>query len=164
MSGSTNKRVRVLRFEREAVDGFVHPQTYQTAAGVEMLTRDGNILTIPYPEIKVVCFVQDFDEALPNLHNLVFASRPKSAGLWVRMGFRDGAILDGILPNNLLAIETEGFTVTPPDLAVSPQRVFVPKAALNNIQILAVVGAGLTRAKKPDERQISIFDADSRAV
>ncbi|MBI2688402.1 MAG: hypothetical protein HYX27_19025 [Acidobacteria bacterium] len=158
MSGSTNKRVRVLRFEREPVDGFVHPQTFQTPAGIEMLTRDGNILALPYSEVKVLCFVQDFDEALPELNNRTFASRPKSSGLWVRMIFRDGAILDGILPNSLLNLEPHGFTVTPPDLAVSPQRVFVPRAALRNIHVLAVVGSGLGRSKKPDERQISIFD------
>jgi hypothetical protein len=102
VSGSTNKRVRVLRFEREPVDGFVHPQTFQTPTGVEMLSRDGNIINLPYQEIKVLCFVQDFDEEIPDLNNRTFASRPKSSGLWVRMSFRDGALLDGILPNNLM--------------------------------------------------------------
>ncbi len=159
MSGSTNKRVRVLRFEREPVDGFVHPQTFQTPTGVEMLSRDGNIINLPYQEIKVLCFVQDFDEEIPDLNNRTFASRPKSSGLWVRMSFRDGALLDGILPNNLMNMEPHGFTLTPPDLAVTPQRVFVPKAALKTMHVLAVVGSGLGRTKKPDERQISIFDA-----
>jgi len=158
VSGSTNKRVRILRFEREQVDGFVHPQTFQTSSGIEMLSRDGNILTLPYQEVKVLCFVQDFDELLPDLNNRTFSSRPKTSGLWVRMSFRDGAILDGILPNNLLNSEPHGFTVTPPDLAVTPQRVFVPRVALNAIHVLAVVGSGLGRTKKPDERQISIFD------
>ena len=124
-----------------------------------MLSRDGNIVSLPYPEVKVLCFVQDFDEELPNLNNRTFASRPKSSGLWVRMCFRDGAILDGLLPNNLLTVEPYGYTVTPPDLAVTPQRVFVPRVALKSIHVLAVVGSGLGRAKKPDERQISIFEA-----
>ena len=158
MSGSTSKRVRVLRFEREPVDGFVHPQTFQTPIGIEMLSRDGNIVTLPYEEIKVLCFVQDFDEAVPDLNNRTFSSRPKSAGLWVRMSFRDGAILDGLLPNNLLTSEPHGYILTPPDLAVTPQRVFVPKAALRSMHVLAVVGSGLGRSKKPDERQISIFE------
>ena len=159
MSGSTNKRVRILRFEREPVDGFVHPQTFQTPSGIEMLSRDGNILTLPYEEVKILCFVQDFDEPLPDLNNRTFSSRPKTSGLWVRMSFRDGAILDGILPNNLLSAEPFGFTVTPPDLAVTPQRIFVPRVALAAIHVLAVVGSGLGRTKKPDERQISIFES-----
>jgi hypothetical protein len=151
--------VRVLRFERDHVDGFVHPQTFQTVAGVEMLSREGNIITLPYQEVKVLCFVQDFDESLPDLNNRTFSSRPKSSGLWVRMSFRDGALLDGILPNNLMAVEPHGFTVTPPDLAITPQRVFVPRLALRTIHVLAVVGSGLGRSKKPDERQISIFES-----
>lgn len=160
MSGSTNKRVRVLRFEREPVEGFVHPQTFQTAAGIEMLSRDGNILTLPYRDVKVLCFVQDFDEPMTDLNNRTFASRPKSSGLWVRISFHDGAILDGILPNNLLNMDPYGFTLTPPDLAVSPQRIFVPKAAIRTLHVLAVVGGGAAGRgpKKPDERQISIFD------
>lgn len=124
-----------------------------------MLSRDGNILTLPYADVKVVCFVQDFDEPLPDLNNRTFSSRPKSTGLWVRMHFRDGAILDGILPNNLLSSDPYGFTVTPPDLAITPQRVFVPKVALRSIHVLAVVGSGLGRSRKPDDRQISIFEA-----
>ena len=159
MSSSTSKRVRVLRFDREAVDGFVHPQTFQTPQGVEMLSRDGNILTLPYNEVKVVCFVQDFEDPLPDLNNRTFQSRPKTAGLWIRVAFRDGAILDGIFPNNLLQMEPYGFTFTPPDLAVSPQRVFVPRTAVKSLHVLAVVGSGLGRTKKPDERQISIFEA-----
>lgn len=159
MSSSTSKRVRVLRFDREPVDGFVHPQTFQTPQGVEMLSRDGNILTLPYNEVKVVCFVQDFEDPPPDLNNRTFQSRPKTAGLWIRVAFRDGALLDGIFPNNLLQMEPYGFTFTPPDLAVSPQRVFVPRTAVKSLHVLAVVGSGLGRSKKPDERQISIFDA-----
>ncbi|HEU0119651.1 MAG TPA: hypothetical protein VFQ91_03935 [Bryobacteraceae bacterium] len=150
--------MRVLRFDREPVDGFVHPQTFQTASGIEMLSRDGQIISLPYQEVKVLCFVQDFEDSIPDLNNRTFSSRPKSTGLWVRMSFRDNAILDGILPNNLMNMEPYGFTLTPPDLAVTPQRIFVPKAALRSMHILAVVGSGLGRSKKPDERQISIFD------
>lgn len=123
-----------------------------------MLSRDGQIISLPYQEVKVLCFVQDFEDSIPDLNNRTFSSRPKSTGLWVRMSFRDNAILDGILPNNLMNMEPYGFTLTPPDLAVTPQRIFVPKAALRSMHILAVVGSGLGRSKKPDERQISIFD------
>ena len=35
----------------------------------------------------------------------VFLNRPKQEGLWVRMVFLDGEVMDGILPNNLLTWE-----------------------------------------------------------
>lgn len=123
-----------------------------------MLTRSGNVLKIPYQDAKVLCFVQDFDEELPDLNNRTFASRPKSAGLWVRLLFRDGALMDGLLANNLLALESHGYTLTPPDRSITPQRIFVPKAALQSLHVLAVVGGGLTKGKKSDDRQISIFE------
>jgi hypothetical protein len=160
VSGSTNKRVVAQRFDREPVYGFVHPQTFQTAAGVEMLTREGSIVNLPYHEVKVLCFVQDFDETIPPLEGRVFTSRPKIAGLWVKMEFRDGSTMEGLLTTNLLQLETHGFTVTPPNANVAPQRVFVPRMAVRAVQMVAVVGGEMSakRKKGADERQISIFD------
>ena len=50
------------------------------------------------------------------------------------------------MPNNLLAWEIAGFTVTPPEPDANNQRVFVPRQALRSIQVLGVVGSPL-RAK-----------------
>ena len=52
-------------------------------------------------------------------------------------------MLDGILPNNLLAWDIAGFTVTPPEPDANNQRVFVPRQALKSIQVLGVVGSPL---------------------
>jgi hypothetical protein len=82
-------------------------------------------------------------------------------GLWVRMRFRDGDTIDGLLANNLLQLETQGFTIIPPDPAFQNQRVFVPKAALTDVQVLGVVGSPLrkSRRKKPvPDEQIEMFD------
>jgi hypothetical protein len=76
------------------------------------------------------------------------------------MMFRDGEVMDGILPNNLLVWEISGFTVTPPEPDSNNQRVFVPRSALKNIQILGVVGSPLrTRKKKsaPASDQPTLF-------
>jgi hypothetical protein len=42
LAGSTSKKVRISRFEREPLLGFVNPLTYLRPAGVELLTPDGN--------------------------------------------------------------------------------------------------------------------------
>ena len=49
------------------------------------------------------------------------------AGLWVNLRFRDGGVLEGIIPNNLMQLEASGFTVTPPDSLGNQQRVLVPR-------------------------------------
>lgn len=125
-----------------------------------MLTRDGTIVNLAYHEVKVLCFVHDFEDQIPPLEGRTFASRPKTAGLWVKFEFRDGTAMEGLLSTNLLQLEAHGFTVTPPHANVAPQKVFVPKMAVREVLMLAVVGGEMSakRKKTPDERQISIFD------
>ena len=160
MAASTAKKVLIRRFDREPLTGFVNAQTYLQPQGVELLTPGGTLVVAPYSEIKVVCFVRDFDSVEPAQERKVFNSRPKTDGLWVRMHLRDGEVLDGILSNNLLQFTPEGFTVTPPDAYSNNQKLFVPRAALNQLNVLGVVGSPLTRRKpKPvPEGQIGLFE------
>ena len=161
MAASTNKKVIVLRFDREALCGFVNPQTFLRSDGVELLSPSGSILTIQYEEIKYLCFVREFQTGKPVLRQ-AFYTRPKAAGLWVRMEFRDGDTLEGLLPNNLLLVEWAGFTVVPPDATGNTQKVFAPRAALEGIQVLGVVGSPLRASRRADrtdqKRQIGLFE------
>jgi len=160
LSGSTNKTVVVERFEREALKGFVNPQTWLLDNGVELLTTSGNVLITPYTEIKSVCFVKDLDGASVARERKIFTTRPKAEGLWIRMLFRDGDYLDGLLPNNLLRLDVQGFSIVPPDPSANNQRVFVPKAALSDLKVLGVIGSPLRRRKRvpPSKDQITLFE------
>ena len=149
----------MTRFDREPLAGFVSPQTYLQPSGIELLSVNGTVSTVPYEEVKVVCFVRDFEQGEPRRDFRTFSSRPKMEGLWVRMRFRDGDWMDGLLPNNLLQMEAAGFMLIPPDPGYQNQRVFVPKAALTEMQVLGVVGTPL-RLKKPKpvvREQIGLF-------
>jgi hypothetical protein len=160
LAASTAKKVVIRRFDREPLTGFVNAQTYLQPQGVELLTPGGACIVAPYSEIKVVCFVRDFGSVEPTQEKKVFNTRPKTDGLWVRMQLRDGEVLDGILSNNLLQLTPEGFTVTPPDAYSNNQKLFVPRAALSQFNVLGVVGSPLTRRKpKPaPEGQIGLFE------
>ncbi|MCL6545683.1 MAG: hypothetical protein K6T61_10675 [Bryobacteraceae bacterium] len=158
MSGSTSKKVVVRRFERDPVLGFVNPRTYLTAGGVEVLTRSGSVVVLPYAEIKAVCFVRDFDASGGLPEPKVFHTRPRTDGLWVRMTFRDGEVVDGLLANNLLQLEPFGFTVVPPNPLSNNQKLFVPRQALSQMHVLGVVGSPLRRrGKAPAPQQIEMF-------
>lgn len=160
MGVSTNKKVLVARFEREALSGFVNPQSYLTAQGLELLSQGGELTMVPYEEIKLVCFVRDFQQGEPRKELRLFTTRPKMEGLWIRMKFRDGDAMDGVLANNLLQLDSVGFSVIPPDPGFQNQRIFVPKAALSGIQVLGVVGSPL-RTRKPKtvpKGQLEMFD------
>jgi len=157
---STTKKVLVTRFDREPLAGFVNPQSYLQAEGLELLSQSGAVNVVPYGEIKLVCFVRDFQQGEPRKELRLFTTRPKMEGLWVRMRFRDGDLMDGMLANNLLQMDSYGVSVVPPDPGFQNQRIFVPKAALDSVQVLGVVGSPL-RMRKPKpsvKEQIEMFD------
>ena len=149
----------MTRFDRETLAGFVNPQTYLTPDGLELLSTAGNIAILPYAEVKFVCFVRDFQQGEPGKDTRLFTSRPKHEGLWIRARFRDGDVMEGVLVNNLLQLESVGFTFIPPDPGYQNQRLFVPRVALSEINVLGVIGSALRkRAKKPTKEQLEMFD------
>jgi hypothetical protein len=161
LTGSTTKKVMVRRFDREPLPGFVSPQSYLQPGGVELLKPDGTVVLIPYQELKTVCFVKDFETSDEAPERKVFLTRPKMDGLWVRMRFRDGEVMDGILSNNLLQWEAYGFNVVPPEPYSNNQRIFLPRQAVTEIHVLGVVGSPLTRRRRrppTPKEQIGLFE------
>ena len=163
MASSTTKKAMVRRFHRETLSGFVNPVTFLQPEGMELLSEDGQVTVIPYGELKTVSFVKEFET--PGEERQVFLTRPKVAGLWVRIRFRDGDLMEGIFPNNLLQIEHHGLAVVPPDSYGNRQRVFIPRAALLAVEVLGVVGGPLKRTKEktapanqPGSYQPGLFD------
>ncbi len=162
MSSSANKKVLVTRFDRETVPGFVRTPESFLPDGLDVLTPAGSVLRLPYSDIKVVSFVRDLDGGETWKAHRTFASRPKTPGLWVKLVFRDGDSLEGILANNLLLMEPMGFQLIPPDPTFQNQRIFVPKEALREAHVLGVMGARVPRKpaqKTPlgDEEQLEMF-------
>lgn len=158
MAGSTTKKAVLRRFQKEALAGYVNPMSYLQPAGVELLSAQGNIASVPYHEIKTVSFVREFEVEEPERQ--IFHTRPKTEGLWVSLRFRDGEVMEGMMTNNLLQLEPYGFTIIPPDSYGNRQRVFVPRTALDSIEILGVVGSPLNRrkTKTAPKEQIGLFD------
>lgn len=160
MALTTNKKVLVARFDRETLSGFIQVPGAFGADSIELLTPAGALVQVPYADTKVVCFVRDFDAGETWREHRAFATRPKSSGLWVRLLFRDGDSMEGMLPNNLLHIDGAGFSIVPPDPTFQNQRIFVPRAALADVQVLGVIGSPLKRRPKKaekDEGQLEMF-------
>lgn len=164
---STAKRVVVYRFDREPVLGFADAFGYLKPDGVEVLLPNGFLQRIPYSEAKQVSFVKELDTGRGRPEQKTFQSRPKVEGLWVEMEFRDGDVLEGVMPNNLTATDPAGFMVTPPNATGNTQRIFVPRAALRALTVKAVIG--LRAGRKPKETgtaaaQQRLFPDDSPAT
>ena len=80
-------------------------------------------------------FAEDFEP-----ERKAFLSRPKLDGLWVRLRYTDNETLEGVVPNDLLALLDNGLQITPPDLNSTTDRIFIPRTALAEVTVLGVVG------------------------
>jgi hypothetical protein len=158
VAGSTTKKAIIRRYDKEPLAGFVNPFSYLRSTGVELISAQGNVSDVPYAEIKSISFVRDFESR--EADRRVFNTRPRIEGLWVTFQFRDGEVMEGVMPNNLLQVEQQGFTVIPPDPYSNNQRIFIPRASLRSVEVLGVVGSPLKKrkAKAGAKEQIGLFD------
>jgi hypothetical protein len=155
---STHKKVVVRKVDRDTINGYVAPANFVHEGKLELLNTAGNVVAIDLRDIKVVYFVREFGET-ESLSRKTFTSRPRTEGLWVRLKFKDSEVLEGMMPNDLSLTTAEGFLINPPDLRTNTQRMFVPRSALESLNVLAVIGA--TRRQRrglpTDTRQVPMF-------
>jgi hypothetical protein len=163
VTSSTAKKILIERFDRVMMRGWLQSLPASNGDPLEMITPDGEALSVPLSQIKAVCFVRDLEGASIFKERLEFRSRPKSHGLWVEVRFTDGGRLEGMLPNDLNEIGGPGYGLTPPEIAGNTQRVWIPRAAVFQLVVLGVVGTPKrTPARRGAEsKQISLFGETS---
>lgn len=152
---STHKRVVVRNLNKALLKGFVDPATYLRPEGIEILDQEGHLVKVPLEEIKGVFFVREFEGNPEHPERKVFRSRPRLAGLWVRMTFRDQEVLEALVPNDLLAINPLGFLVTPPDAYSNNLKAFIPRTALQGMEVLGIISDGVVRRGLRKSHQMS---------
>jgi len=142
---SLRKPVIVRKFSRDWVAGYAGTGFPQDAEVLEMLDLTGKLLTIEWNVVKWVCYVRDFpagEQANPErlLHKR-FAVRPRTAGLWLRMTLADGEELEGLAANDRSLIEGAGLLLIPPDTRSNTQRIYVPRQAIQKLEVVSLIGA-----------------------
>lgn len=154
---STHKKVIVRKMDRDSIAGYVAPANFVREGKLELLNTAGNVVGIDLREIKGVYFVREFSDS-ESLVRKTFTSRPRTEGLWVRLKFKDNEIVEGLMANDLVQQSSEGFLLNPPDLRSNTQRIFVPRAALDSLTVLAVIGGTHRQRRRPeDQRQVPMF-------
>ena len=148
----SRKKVVIRRFSRDWVPGYLPPAGFVSgegaAAHIELLDLSGRVISLTLAEIKMVSFVREFNPTDPNPERLLrktFVTRPRGHGLWLRLTFRDNDVLEGLAANDLTLLESAGLLLTPPDTRSNTQRVYVPRAALSELQVVASIGNPIRR-------------------
>ncbi len=144
---NTRKKVIVRRFSGDTLPGYLPHAGFVRNSSIDLLDLSGRILPLPLNDIKIISYVRDFnlaDTANPErLTRRTFLARPRSEGLWLRMTFRTGDLLEGLAPTDrsLLdaLVDDGGLFLTPPDTRSNTQRIYVPRSAITELLLLAVI-------------------------
>lgn len=167
---SLRKPVIVRKFTREWVAGYAAGGFGQEAPLLEILDPSGKVLTIGWDAVKWVCFVRDFPSGeQTNPERLLqkrFTVRPRAAGLWLRMTLTDGDELEGLAANDRSLIDGTGLLLTPPDTRSNTQKIYVPRQAIQALEVVALIGAGSKRrgaAARQAEAQPALFPETTEA-
>jgi hypothetical protein len=144
---SSHKKVIVRRITGETVPGYLPLASFVRNGTIDLLDLSGHVIPIAVNDIKYICYVRDFnlnDTANPErLTRRTFLARPRTEGLWLRLTFRTDDQLEGLAPidASLLddLINDAGLQLIPPDIRSNTQRVFVPRAAIADLQLIAVI-------------------------
>lgn len=165
---SVRKPVIVRKFSRDWYAGYASANFGQDAAELEILDQTGKVLHIGWEQVKWVCYVRDFpsqtaDQANPErLMHKRFSVRPRIAGLWLRMTLKDGDELEGLAGNDLSLVEGAGLLLTPPDTRSSTQRIYVPRQAIQSLEVVSLIGApGRRHAQAAArEKELDLFPGE----
>ena len=160
---SSRKKAIFRKFSRDWVAGYVPLQGFVHEGHVEMLDLDGKVVALDAADLKWICYVRDFNSGeLNNPERLVrktFAGRPRGDGLFVRARIKDGDTIEGLAANDVSLVGSEGVFLTPPDLRSNTQRLWIPRSSLEELEVVAVIGAAKRKVpeKTRDERQEELF-------
>jgi hypothetical protein len=148
----------VRKFSRDWQSGYVDPVGFAHDGHLELLDSTGKVLSMSLQDVKMMCFVREFltGDNPERLIRRSFTSRPRTPGLWLRMRLRDGEEFEGLASNDVSLLEPEGIQFAPPDMRSNTQRIFIPRAALQSLEILAVIHP-TTRRKTELAEQERLF-------
>ena len=151
---SVHKKVIVRRFTGDTLPGylpltaFVRNRSQPNPQNViDLLDLSGRVIPLLINDIKHICYVRDFnlnDTSNPErLTRRTFLARPRTEGLWLRLRFTDGDVLEGLCQLNRTLLDSltgsQGLFITPPDTRSNTQRIYVPRTSLTSLQLLAVI-------------------------
>ncbi len=172
--GATRKPVIVRKLTRDWCAGYASASPAEELDALELLDTSGKLVRITWEQVKWVCYVRELnpgDGPVPisgprvpasdtgnyaiNPERLLrrrFSSRPRAAGLWLRITLRDGDELEGLASNDRSLVDGAGLLLTPPDTRSNTQRVFVPRSSIRELTVLGVITPSHIRSGTRDEK------------
>jgi hypothetical protein len=142
-STDSSQRVVIRYADGRVLRGFVARKdetALQDTPPESLAVKDshGESVTVGASDIKAIFFVKSFEGNPDYTEFKVFSSRPTGKGVWVRVHFRDGEMIEGVAPNCLETYSKAVFYITPPDPGSNNQGVLVSKHYVKEMQVLGL--------------------------
>lgn len=109
------------------------PQTFR----IRPLGSD-TVEEIPAEDLKAVFYVNSFEGNSSHKPLNFSTSAPIVHGIWVRLQFRDGEVMEGIVYNSLRFLIDPGFFLIPTDPGSNNKLAYIVKSSLVDHRILGL--------------------------
>lgn len=141
----------VVRVGSQSLRGYVESPAWDTIEGILGRTLPGSsdhlrvrledsetVEEIPIANLKAVFYVNSF-EGDPVRNHINFHTRmPVLDGIWMRLEFLDGEVMEGIVHNSIRYLIEPGFFLFPTDPGSNNKLVYVFKKELVDHRILGL--------------------------
>jgi hypothetical protein len=141
----------VIRYEDRAVRGFAEeselgsfeqllrndPQYPLDSIRLRLLDSE-EVEEVPTKDAKAVFFVKTFDGDLRHRALHFHENAPIVPGLWVRVYFHDGEMIEGIISNTRDFVLEDGFFMRPTDPNGNNRLVYILKGRLKDFHVLGM--------------------------
>jgi len=141
----------VIRYEDHAVRGFANagdlgtieqllrndPQYPLDSIRLKLLDSE-KVEEVPTKDAKAVFFVKTFDGDLRHRALHFHENAPIVPGLWVRVYFYDGEMIEGIISNTRDFVLEDGFFMRPTDPNGNNRLVYILKGGLKDFHVLGM--------------------------
>ncbi len=141
----------VIQFGDELIKGYLESQTWNT---IEELLRNAPdsppkifrvrrlgsdvVEEIPTENAKAVFYVNNFDGDFEHKPLQFHTRAPIVHGIWVRLEFFDGEVMEGIVHSSIRYLVDPGFFLRPTDPGSNNRLVYVMKSGLKDYRVLGM--------------------------
>jgi hypothetical protein len=141
----------VIQFGSRTIKGYLDSPAWSTVE--ELLSNatykppeiflvrsleSNSVEQISAKDIKAVFLVNSFEGDADHQHLNFHSRAPIADGIWIRVQFLDGEVMEGIVHNSLRYLVDPGFFLLPTDPDSNNRLVYVRKSSLADHRILGV--------------------------
>lgn len=141
----------VIQFGSKSIRGYLEPFACNTIEDIlrtkppgfnetlrVRLVDSDSVEEIPLAEVKAVFYVNTFNGNPARNHINFHNHAPIVHGIWMRLEFLDGEIMEGIVHNSIRYMVDPGFFLLPTDPGSNNKLVYVSKEWLADHRVLGL--------------------------